>query len=226
VVTVVVAGWPAFGAKVGGTIAMAPAFGVLLAAAAGVRLSPRRAAGGAVSGVLLIAAFALVNHLVPGTGASHLGGFAGRVLHGGAGATLARKVSANLHSLTATWFAPLIPVSAAAALAALAWPRRLRLFALSRAQQREPMLGQALLAMWLVAVLGWLADDSGVTVAARALPFALPLAVAVVAGLDVPSAAESPAAAAAGPVPGARDRRHRAAGTGQARGGAAADPAS
>jgi len=36
-----------------------------------------------------------------------------------------------------------------------------------------------LAAMWIVALLGWLADDSGVTVAAAALPFALPLVIAI-----------------------------------------------
>jgi hypothetical protein len=44
---------------------------------------------------------------------------------------------------------------------------------------KVPLLRPTLAAMWVVAVLGWLADDSGVTVAAAALPFALPLVIAM-----------------------------------------------
>jgi hypothetical protein len=43
--------------------------------------------------------------------------------------------------------------------------------------------------MWLVAVLGWLANDSGVTVTASALPLALPLVIAIVTGLAEQEAA-------------------------------------
>ena len=35
--------------------------------------------------------------------------------------------------------------------------------------------------LWLMPVLGWLADDSGVIVPAAALPFALPLGIAIAA---------------------------------------------
>jgi hypothetical protein len=35
--------------------------------------------------------------------------------------------------------------------------------------------------LWLLPVLGWLADDSGVIVPAAALPFALPLGIAIAA---------------------------------------------
>jgi hypothetical protein len=37
--------------------------------------------------------------------------------------------------------------------------------------------------LWLLPVLGWLADDSGVIVPAAALPFALPLGIAVAAAV-------------------------------------------
>ncbi len=54
-----------FRAKVGGTIAMVPGFLVLLAAAAGVRLTARRWALVAISGMVLVTAFALINYFVP-----------------------------------------------------------------------------------------------------------------------------------------------------------------
>jgi hypothetical protein len=178
--TVTASGWPSFGAKVGGTIAMVPAFLVLLAAVAGLRLSAGRWLVIAVSGLLLVIAFALVNYFVPGTGPSDIGAFVGHVLHGGAGGILQRKVGANVSSLTTTIFSPIIPVVVIACGAILFWPHRFRLRALAMAYRQAPLLRPALTAMWLIGLLGWLADDSGITVAAAALPLALPLVIAIV----------------------------------------------
>jgi hypothetical protein len=185
---VVACGWPGFGDKVGGTIAMVPGFLVLLAAVADLKINPRRGLLIAVSGLVLVTGFALLNYFVPATGPSDIGAFVGHVLHGGAGGILQRKISSNVGSLTETWYAPVVPVVVIAAGLALAWPARLRLRALSAAFQREPLLRPVLTAMWLVAVLGWLADDSGITVAAAALPLALPLVIATLCGLPAADA--------------------------------------
>jgi hypothetical protein len=40
--------------------------------------------------------------------------------------------------------------------------------------------------LWLMPVLGWLADDSGVIVPAAVLPFALPLGIAILAAVAYP----------------------------------------
>jgi len=181
--TVIAAGWPQFGAKVGGTIAMLPGFLVLLAGLAGVRITPRRAAIVAISGVLVIAVFGVLNFLFPAaTGASDIGAFVGRLLHGGATGILQRKVHANVSSLTESWATPVVPIVIAATGVLLAWPDRLRLHAVAGAMRAEPLLRPLLTAMWLVAVLAWLVNDSGVTVTATLLPFALPLVFAIVTG--------------------------------------------
>ena len=109
---VIASGWPGFGAKVGGTIAMVPAFLVLLAVVAGIKITFRRALLIAVSGLVLVAAFAVADYLIPAIGPSHLGDFVGSLLHGRAGGTLHRKISSNLHSLTETWYTPAVPVVA------------------------------------------------------------------------------------------------------------------
>ncbi len=80
--SVIASGWPGFGAKVGGTIAMVPAYLVLLAAVAGVRITLRRGLVIAVSGIALVAIFAVLDYLIPAIGPSHLGGFVGQVVHG------------------------------------------------------------------------------------------------------------------------------------------------
>ena len=184
-VAVVAAAWPGFGAKVGGTIAMLPGFLVLLAAAAGVRLTARRWALVVVSGLVLVIVFALINYLVAATGHSDIGHFAGQVLHGGAGPTLRRKIAANLGSLTANPFVLVIPVVVIVAGVVVARPAMLRARPLAGAYQAVPLLQPALSAIWLIGVLGWLSEDSGVTVPAAALPFLLPLAAAILS--SVPS---------------------------------------
>jgi hypothetical protein len=102
VFVVIACGWPQFGGKVGGTIAIVPCFLLLLMAVAGIRITVRRVAVVLGSGVALLALFAT---------------------------TLAM--------------------------------------------------------MWLVCVLGWVADDSGIIVPATALPLALPLGFALLAGVPL-----------------------------------------
>jgi hypothetical protein len=180
---VVAAGWPGFGAKVGGTIAMVPGFLLLLAALAGTAINARRAAIIAVSGLVLITAFALVNYFVPATGQSDIGGFVGQVLHGGAGSILQRKVHSNVGSLTVSMWSLVVPVVIVAGGLAIFWPARFRVGPLIRGYQSIPLLRTVLGSIWLVAVLGWFAEDSGVTVVAAELPLVLPLIAVILSSL-------------------------------------------
>jgi hypothetical protein len=186
---VVAAGWPGFGAKVGGTIAMVPGFLLLLAAVAGIRVTWRRALLILASGLVLVTGFAVLDYLIPSAGPSDIGAFVGHVLHGGSGGILQRKISANVGSLTTTVYSPIVPVVVVVAALILAWPHRFRLDGLNRAYGALALLRPALAAMWLVAVLGWVADDSGVTVPAAAIPLALMLVIAVVAAVPDPASA-------------------------------------
>ena len=196
--TVIVAAWPGFGAKVGGTIAMLPGLLVLFAAAAGKPVTWWRAALIGVSGLALVTVFALVNYFVPVTGHSDIGGFVGQLLHGGADATVQRKIGSNLGSLTANPFNLVIPVVVAGLGAIVAWPTRLHCPLLARAYRQIPLLKPALAAVWLTAALGWFAEDSGVTVPAAALPFVLPLMVVILSSLP---AEDQKQAAAGQPAP-------------------------
>ncbi|HET7012430.1 MAG TPA: hypothetical protein VFI65_00865 [Streptosporangiaceae bacterium] len=187
VAVVIASGWPGFGAKVGGTIAMVPAFLVLLAAVAGIKITVRRAVLIAVSGLALVALFAVADYFIPAIGPSHLSDFVRSVLHGGAGGTLHRKISSNLHSLVLTWYTPAVPVVALGTGLMLGWPARLRLRRFTEAIKADPLLRPSLFAVWLAVLLGWLVDDSGVSLAAAALPVALPLAIVLVVRTDKPS---------------------------------------
>lgn len=186
VFAVVTSGWPGFGAKVGGTIAMVPCFALLFLELAGVRLRWRYAAPVAVSGLVLVAGFALVTYFVPAIGVSDIGAFAGDILHGHGAAVLERKASSNLGSLTVSGLSPLVPAGIALTGLALWRPAWFRLRLLPRAFASRPLLRVAAHLVWLVLVIGWLADDSGVIVPAAAAPFAIPLVITMAA--SVPSA--------------------------------------
>ena len=181
VFTVFASGWPGFGGKVGGTIAMVPCFLLLAMAVAGIRLNWRRVLLVAVSGLALFAVFALISYLVPATGHSDIGVFAGNTLHGRSGGLLLRKINSNLGSLSVNAFSPLIPIVAIVTGLMLWRPAWFRLTTMPAAFAAEPLLRPVLGVLWLMPVLGWLANDSGVIVAAAVLPFALPLGIAILA---------------------------------------------
>src|SRR5271165_4380682 len=107
-------GWPGFGGKVGGTIAMVPCFGLLAAAVAGIRLSWRLVLLVAVSGLALFAVFALISYFTPVTGKSDISSFAGSSLHGHSSGLLLRKIHSNIGSLSVNAFSPVVPVVVAA----------------------------------------------------------------------------------------------------------------
>ena len=186
VFTVFASGWPGFGGKVGGTIAMVPCFLLLGMVIAGIRLNWRRILLVAVSGLALFAVFALISYLVPATGHSDIGVFAGNALHGRSGGLLLRKINSNLGSLSVNAFSPLIPIVVIVTGLMLWRPAWFRLTTMPAAFAAEPLLRPVLGVLWLMPVLGWLADDSGVIVAAAVLPFALPLAIAILAAAAYP----------------------------------------
>jgi hypothetical protein len=182
---VVASGWPGFGAKVGGTIALVPCLLLLAAWLAGVRMGGRLAVPVAVSGLVVFLAFAVVSYFLPGAGVSDVGAFAGNLLHGRGGDLLQRKVSSNVGSLTLNVIGWLMPVAAAAAAAALWRPAALRLRTLAAAFAALPLLRVVAWLTWLVLVIGWFADDAGVVVPAAALPFVVPLTIAMAATVNL-----------------------------------------
>jgi len=174
-------GWPGFGGKVGGTIAMVPCFLLLVMAVAGIRLNWRRVLLVAVSGLVLFAVFALISYFTPVTGKSDIGRFAGDVLHGHAGGLLVRKIHSNIGSLSVNAFSPVIPIVVVLTGLMLWRPSWFRLRTVPLAYAAEPLLRPVMAVLWLMPVLGWFADDSGVIVPAAALPMALPLGIAIAA---------------------------------------------
>jgi hypothetical protein len=205
VFAVFASGWPGFGGKVGGTIAMVPCFALLLMVLAGVRLTWRRLLLVLVSGLALFAVFALISYFVPRTGKSDIGAFAGHSLHGQSGGLLLRKINSNIGSLSVNAFSPLSPIVVIVSGLMLWRPAWFRLKTVPLAYRAQPLIGAVVGVLWLMPVLGWFADDSGVIVPAAVLPLALPLGIAILAAAAYsdPAAGYRDEAAAGPPVAGA-----------------------
>ena len=153
VFAVFASGWPGFGGKAGGTIAMVPCFLLLAAVVAGIRLSWRLLLLAAVSGLALFAVFALISYFTSATGPSDIGSFAGAAAHGHSGALLLRKIDSNLGSLSVNAFSPLVPVVVAVTGLMLWRPGWFRLKTLPLAYAAQPLLAPVLEVLWLLPVL-------------------------------------------------------------------------
>ena len=109
-VTIVLDGWPGFGADVGGVLALVPASAITLLLLAGCRVDWKRVALVGVGAIAVLAVFALVDLQRPASDRTHLGRYVDKLLHGDGGLIVRRKVAANLHILTSsiwTWLVPL-----------------------------------------------------------------------------------------------------------------------
>ena len=170
-------------------------------AMAGIRITVRRVAVVLGSGVALFAVFAVINYLIPATGQSDIGSFAGNLVHGHSGGLLLRKLTSMLGSISLS--PAVLPIIILVGLILLR-PSWFAVKAVPRGYAAEPLLAMTLAMMWLVCVLGWFADDSGIAVPANALPLALPLGIALLASVplaDQEATSRGPAVAGSS-VPG------------------------
>ncbi len=164
-IAVVVDAAPFLGDDLGGAIAAVPAAIVTVGVLAGWQLSRRRVALVAVGALALGVLAALIDYARPVADQTHLGRFVGQVLHGGAGTVVGRKVRAVL---VLQGELPLVLAIIGFFLPA-GWRRalsdRLRLV-------RGGLAAAAGVAV--VAVLGSLTNDSGITVMGFVMVAAVP----------------------------------------------------
>jgi hypothetical protein len=140
---------------------------LVLALAAGVRLSAARVLVAVVGAVVLAALVAWLDWLRPAESRTHLGEFVQSVVSGDAGAVVGRKVAQNLANLGSP---PLVVMSVATvALAVVAW----------RVGWRPVPAGAAVLAGAVVlGVVGFAVNDSGLVIPAFVAVVLAPLLVA------------------------------------------------
>jgi hypothetical protein len=155
---VVIDGTPRFGDDLGGVLALMPALLVVLAGALGIRATWRRAVGALAVSVVVAVVIALADYSRPPSRQTHVGRFVGQVLHGGAGAEVHRKFDsmAGSFGLTIGTFVAVITL-----ILAVLNRERIR-----SAISQTAGLGTVAIGAVVLAVLGTVLNDSGVTVAA------------------------------------------------------------
>ncbi|WP_158068919.1 hypothetical protein [Cellulosimicrobium sp. CUA-896] len=166
-VTVVVDGWPAFGADFGGILALVPAFAVLALLVGRVRITWVRALVVAALTVGVVALVAVVDWLLPG-GTSHLGGFVQTVVDGAALEVVGRK-ALGAWATVANPFGALAAVLVVLAAVAVLRPERARLPEVAHAYARWPLLRPLVVALVVVTGVGSLLNDSGVIIGVMVL---------------------------------------------------------
>jgi hypothetical protein len=189
-ITVVTDGAPSLGSDVGGVLAMLPAAGLVLLLLAGHRVRLRTVL---VIGLLTIAAlgaFAAIDLARPAAQQTHLARLVHSTFGGaptatptprntsalssgpstsGAGTTLRRKLDANLGSITGSTFSTFF-LGCLAFMVLMGWRAR---GVVSDLAAKVPGLGTLLWGALAVAVLGDLANDSGISVPAVMFPIFL-----------------------------------------------------
>lgn len=154
---IVIDGAPPWGDDYGGVLAMTPTTVLLLALLAEIRLTVKRIAL-TVVGVLVVAVgLAAADYSRPAADQTHIGTFAGEVLHGGAGRTLWRKLYSDVHSfgnVAVTGSVVLLVV------VVIGWRRQVGVIL-----RRVGGLTEAAISLGLLAALGTAVNDSGVVIA-------------------------------------------------------------
>jgi hypothetical protein len=174
-VAVAVDTWPAWGADVGGGLALIPGVAVLALAVAGVRLTPMRLVGVGSAAVAVVAAVAVADWLRPASSRTHAGRFVQDVLEGEAWQLIDRKAGYALSSLTGgplAWGTALVLVLL---VLALAWPQRFSPAGLDAALRQWPTLRPTLAAVLTTCAIGAVVNDYGIRLATYGLVTLMPL---------------------------------------------------
>ena len=172
---VLVIGLPGWGNDVGGVIALTPAFILAGLHATGHRLSITKILASLAVGATTIGALMVADYLRPADQQTHLGRFVGEILNGSAIDTLFRKGSAALGTITN---GPLTLLVIGACVAVpLLWHTRI----VNQILSRYPVVLSVGIGVFVVCLLGFAFNDSGIAVPAFTLSVAVPLLVATAA---------------------------------------------
>jgi hypothetical protein len=118
---------------------------------------------------VVLGAFAVVDLQRPTSDRTHLGRFVDKLLHGDGGLILRRKLAANLHILTSSIWTWLVPLGVAF-LVVLAR----RDGALGRVRREVPGMHACLVGSFVLAVVGFAVNDSGVAIPAMMIGVLMP----------------------------------------------------
>ncbi|WP_431842160.1 hypothetical protein [Calidifontibacter indicus] len=181
VATVVVDGWPGWGADFGGPPAVVLATVVLVALALGVRMRPRLVLLAALGGFLVAALLAFADWLRPAESRTHLGKFVQQVLDGDGLGVVGDKLGANLQLVFGTPFSPLVPIALIALIWIVAKPTSKPGAALDVALRRVPFARETLIGLLVLWTVGFAMNDSGLALLLNGIGLAMPLATTLAA---------------------------------------------
>ncbi|WGW12893.1 hypothetical protein LWF01_03720 [Saxibacter everestensis] len=174
ILAAILLGTPGLGTKFGSIPTIVIGFALLTLAAAGLRLTIRRAAIIVVGAAALMVALLYLDWLRPVSDRTHFGRFFATILEGEAGGVLWRKVDMNMAILTQNWMTLLLPIAVALVVLLVAAPARFRLPTLTRAYQTVPLLKTGLLSLFVLLILGSIFNDSGIVVPAVGILMLIP----------------------------------------------------
>lgn len=179
----VVDGMPIWGSDVGGVLAMVPAFAVAVTGLLGLRVRMRSLLIGAGAAVVAIVAFALVDLSRPADSRTHLGRLVTSTRSGGwhsFAIVIERKLSGNIDALWPSQWTVMVPIMVVLITGVIALsPGHLR-----AVYARIPPLRPVLLALAVLAVLGFALNDSGIRTPGVMLGVAIPVLVVILLRAD------------------------------------------
>ncbi|MEO8749811.1 MAG: hypothetical protein ABI384_05380 [Allobranchiibius sp.] len=175
--SILVDGYPWWGADGGGPAAMIPAFAYLALNAAGLKVTWRRVGitGGAT--VVVVGALAVIDYLRPVAYRTHLGDFVAGLRDGGKVGGLGRILTLNEQMVTSSPLTLFVPVLLIVAIIVLIAPGRRLTQPVSRLWDRLPFLGNGLVACVICWVIGFFANDSGTAIPPVGMLISVPLLV-------------------------------------------------
>jgi hypothetical protein len=172
---------PAWGADFGGPIALVPALGFLLMGVMGRRTSVRNVVLVLVAAGIVVGGVSYLDWRRPESERSHPGRFLQTVIDGGAWDVMSRKLWANIDLAV---HLPVLLVLVVAVLAVgvfvVARPGTLGSEPLRRLLDEAPQLHRGLWSIVVMAVIGFLTNDSGAAIPPVAAIFTVPLVISAV----------------------------------------------
>lgn len=186
--TVLVDGYPAWGADGGGPTAMIPAFAYLALNAAGLRVTWKRVAVIGAITALVVGTLSLIDYLAPLQYRTHLGGFVSGLRNGGDTGGLSRISSLNTSMVTSGPLTLMVPVLLLVAIVVLIAPQRRFSLPVSRLWTQTPFLGNGLVAAVICWVIGFFVNDSGTAIPPVGMLVSVPLLVMLAVGPSRPTA--------------------------------------
>ena len=158
--TLVVLGVPVWGSDVGGILAFTPTVGFFAAMALGWRLRLRSILIGGLTTLVAVSAFGFLDLSRPADQRGHLGRLFERIGNEGLNPLIdimSRKLGANLHVSTSSFWVAAIPVAALFGWFLVKYPTR----PLDHLRARFPGLAKGAAAAVFAGVLGSIVNDSG-----------------------------------------------------------------